>query len=229
MLKALSGEFVADAVNVSGGRVGEEVSAWLDLSRKLGLIAGKLLGGAPVSLEVTARGELSSEDVDVLALAAVRGLFSGITEDAVTFVNAPTIAEERGLDYSVTTATESVSHRSVLEVRVFSADGQSASVTGALTGLDRVEKIVRINDRGLDLRASGRNLFLRYSDVPGALGKAGSRVGDAGINIDAAALSQTADGEGAILILRVESEVPDNVVNAIAVELDAEAFQIDLD
>ena len=229
VLKALSGEFVADAVNVSGGRVGEEVSAWLDLSRKLGLIAGKLLGGAPVSLEVTARGELSSEDVDVLALAAVRGLFSGITEDAVTFVNAPTIAEERGLDYSVTTATESVSHRSVLEVRVFSADGQSASVTGALTGLDRVEKIVRINDRGLDLRASGRNLFLRYSDVPGALGKAGSRVGDAGINIDAAALSQTADGEGAILILRVESEVPDNVVNAIAVELDAEAFQIDLD
>lgn len=229
VLKALNGEFVADAVNVSGGRVGEEVSAWLDLSRKLGLIAGKRLGAAPVSLEVTARGELSTEDVDVLGLAAVRGLFSGITEEAVTFVNAPKIAEQRGLSYTVATASESVMHRSVLEVRVVSGDGQAASVTGTLTGLDRVEKIVRLGQRGLDLRATGLNLFLSYADVPGALGKAGSHIGNAGINIEAAALSQTSDGEGAILILRVENEVPGAVVAAIAEDLGAEAFQVDLD
>lgn len=229
VLKALNGEFVADAVNVSGGRVGEEVAVWLDLARKLGLISGALLDGAPVALEVTARGELSHEDVEALGLSAVRGLFSGITEDSVTFVNAPQIAEQRGLEYSVNTETESQTHRSVLEVRVSAGDGTSVAVVGALTGLERVEKIVRINGRGLDLRAHGQNLFLQYNDVPGALGTAGSKIGAAGVNIDAAALSQTTDGKGAVLILRVEHELEAKLVDDIASELNATAFQLNLD
>ncbi|HLR47614.1 MAG TPA: phosphoglycerate dehydrogenase, partial [Corynebacterium sp.] len=97
VLKALAGEFVPDAVNVSGGRVGEEVAGWLDLARKLGLASGKLLGAAPVAIEVTACGQLSTEDVEVLGLSAVRGLFSGVTSEAVTFVNAMSIAESRGV------------------------------------------------------------------------------------------------------------------------------------
>src|SRR5699024_10494756 len=113
VLKALAGEIVADAVNVSGGKVGEGVALWMALARKLGLLAGKLVDGAPVSLEVTARGELSSEDVSALGLSAVRGLFSGIIEEPVTFVNAPRIAEERGVNVDVKTNSESVTHRSV--------------------------------------------------------------------------------------------------------------------
>ena len=61
VLKALRGEFVADAVNVSGGRVDEEVALWLELSRKLGVAAARFLDGAPVSLEVTGCGELLTE------------------------------------------------------------------------------------------------------------------------------------------------------------------------
>ena len=229
VLKALAGEFVADAVNVSGGRVGEEVALWLELTRKLGLVAGTLLGKAPVRLEVEARGELSTEDVDVLGLSAMRGLFSGIIEEQVTFVNAPQIAQERGLEVSVSTSSESQSHRSVVEVKVIAADGATLSVVGALTGLERVEKIVRINGRGIDLRAEGRNLFFNYADAPGALGKVGTALGVAGINIVAAALTQEAVGTGAVLILRVEQEVPQDLLDAIATDLDAEAFQINLD
>ena len=100
---------------------------------------------------------------------------------------------------------------------------------GALTGLERVEKIVRINGRGIDLRAEGRNLFFNYADAPGALGKVGTALGVAGINIVAAALTQEAVGTGAVLILRVEQEVPQDLLDAIAADLDAEAFQINLD
>ncbi|MHA2788784.1 phosphoglycerate dehydrogenase [Corynebacterium sp. S7] len=229
VLKALAGEFVPDAVNVSGGAVGEEVAAWLDLARKLGLLAGKLLDDAAVSLKVTARGELSSEKIDALGLSAVRGLFSGVTEEPVTFVNAPQIAQQRGLEYSVATETESVSHRSVLEVQAVSSTGEVSTVIGALTGLEHVEKIVRINGRGVDMRAEGRNLFLRYTDQPGALGKVGSQLGDAGINIEAAALTQTTKGDGAVLVLRVESEVPAELEAKIADSLGAESLQINLD
>lgn len=228
VLKALAGEFVADAVNVSGGKVGEEVALWMELARKLGLLAGKLVDGAPVSLEVVARGELSSEDVSALGLSAVRGLFSGIIEEPVTFVNAPRIAEERGVNVDVKTNSESVTHRSVVEVKVVTGEGNTASVVGALTGLERVDKITKINGRGLDLRAEGRNLFLEYTDAPGALGAVGTKLGTAGINIEAAALTQAAEGDGAVLILRVEREVPEELVEEITSELNATAFQVDL-
>ncbi|BAU95660.1 D-3-phosphoglycerate dehydrogenase [Corynebacterium suranareeae] len=229
VLKALAGEFVADAVNVSGGRVGEEVAVWLDLARKLGLLAGKLVDAAPVAIEVEARGELSTEQVDALGLSAVRGLFSGIIEESVTFVNAPRIAEERGLDVTVKTNSESVTHRSVLQVKVITGEGASATVVGALTGLERVEKITRINGRGLDLRAEGLNLFLEYTDAPGALGTVGTKLGAAGINIEAAALTQAEKGDGAVLILRVESAVPEELEAEINAELGASSFQVDLD
>ncbi|ANE03833.1 phosphoglycerate dehydrogenase [Corynebacterium crudilactis] len=229
VLKALAGEFVADAVNVSGGRVGEEVALWMELSRKLGLLAGKLVDAAPVAIEVEARGELSSEQVDALALSAVRGLFSGIIEESVTFVNAPRIAEERGLEVTVKTNSESVTHRSVLQVKVITGEGASATVVGALTGLERVEKITRINGRGLDLRAEGLNLFLQYADAPGALGTVGTKLGAAGINIEAAALTQAGDADGAVLILRVESAVPEALEAEINLELGAVSFQVNLD
>lgn len=228
VLKALAGEFVADAVNVSGGQVSEEVALWLELARKLGLVVGRMLAKAPVRLEVEARGELSTEDVNVLGLSAVRGLFSGIVDEPVTFVNADSIAADRGVTIAVTTAPESVSHRSVLDVTGIAADGTRVSVVGALTGLERVEKIVRINGRGIDLRASGHNLFFNYSDAPGALGIVGSALGDAGINIVAAALTQESGGEFAVLILRVEREVPDELLESIAESLHAESFQLNL-
>ena len=228
VLKALAGEFVPDAVNVSSGHVDEEVALWLELARKLGLVAGHLLGGAPVTLEVEARGELSTEAVDILGLSAMRGVFSAIIDEPVTFVNAPRIAEERDVELKVSTAPESVSHRSVLEVKAIAANGTVASVVGALTGLERVDKIVRINGRGVDMRAEGRNLFLHYEDAPGALGKVGTKLGAAGINIIAAALSQDTEGTGAILILRVDGEVPEALVDEIASELGASAIQLEL-
>ncbi|WP_455006211.1 phosphoglycerate dehydrogenase [Corynebacterium propinquum] len=226
VLKALRGEFVADAVNVSGGRVDEEVALWLELSRKLGVAASRLLDGAPVSLEVTGCGELSTEKLDVLGLSAVRGLFSGVTDEAITFVNAPQVAEQRGLQINVDNQTESAYHRSSLQVKVVNSNGESATVVGALTGTERIEKIVRIDGRGVDMRAEGRNLFFQYTDVPGALGIVGTELGNAGINIEAAALTQAAKGDGAILILRVEAEVPAELEKTIADKLSAESFQL---
>lgn len=228
VLKALAGEFVPDAVNVSGGKVDEEVAAWLELTRKLGLVAGNLLGAAPVSLEVQARGELSTEKVDALGLSALRGLFSAIIDEPVTFVNAPRIAEERGVAVQVSTAAESRSHRSVVEVKAIAADGTTASVVGALTSLDQVEKIVRINGRGLDLRAEGLNLFLHYGDAPGMLGKVGTKLGQNGINILAAALSQDQAGPGALLVLRLDAAVSDELAEQLRSELDATVVQLDL-
>ncbi|HEX4391825.1 MAG TPA: phosphoglycerate dehydrogenase [Mycobacterium sp.] len=208
---ALAGEFVPDAVNVGGGVVSEEVAPWLDLVRKLGVLAGALSEELPTSLSVQVRGELAGEDVEVLRLSALRGLFSAVIEDQVTFVNAPAIAEERGVAADISTATESPNHRSVVDVRAVAADGSVVNVAGALSGPQQVEKIVQINGRNFDLRAQGIYLVINYADQPGALGKIGTLLGTAGVNIQAAQLSEDAEGPGATILLRVDRDVPAEV------------------
>src|SRR5207248_2492653 len=156
-------------------------------------------------------------DVAVLELSALRGVFSALVEDQVTFVNAPALAKDRGIEATVTTVSESPSHRSLVDVRAVFGDGRTLNVSGALTEPQQVQKIVNINGRNYDMRAEGLNLaVLNYDDRPGALGKIGTKPGEADIDIQAAQLSQDVDKEGATVILRVNKEVPADVQAAIA-------------
>jgi len=223
---ALAGEFVPDAVNVGAGVVSEEVSPWLDLVRKLGLLVGALSDELPVSLSVQVRGELAGEDVEVLRLSALRGLFSAVVEDQVTFVNAPAIAEERGVAADLSTATESPNHRSVVDVRAVASDGSVVNVAGTLSGPQQVQKIVQINGRNFDLRAQGTNLVINYVDQPGALGKIGTLLGTAGVNIHAAQLSEDAEGPSATILLRLDRDVPTDVRSAIGAAVNANKLEV---
>jgi D-3-phosphoglycerate dehydrogenase / 2-oxoglutarate reductase len=223
---ALAGEFVPDAVNVGGGVVGEEVAPWLDLVRKLGLLVGALSPELPASLSVQARGELASEEVGVLRLSALRGLFSAVIEDPVTFVNAPALAAERGVEASISTATESPNHRSLVDVRAVTSDGSVVNVAGTLSGPQLVQKIVQINGRNFDLRAEGVNLIINYIDRPGALGRIGTLLGEGGVNIHAAQLSEDAEGPGATILLRLDQRPPDDVLSAIAPAVGANMLEV---
>ncbi|WP_234795763.1 MULTISPECIES: phosphoglycerate dehydrogenase [Mycobacteroides] len=223
---ALAGEFVPDAVNVGGGVVSEEVAPWLEVVRKLGVLIGAVSEQLPTSLSVDVRGELASEDVAVLKLSALRGLFSSVIEDQVTFVNAPSIAEERGVSAEISTATESPNHRSVVDVRAVYADGSVINVAGTLSGPQQVQKIVQINGRNFDLRAEGENLVINYADVPGALGKIGTVLGSADVNIQAAQLSQDASGEAATIILRIDRSAPDAVLEEIRAAVGATTLEL---
>lgn len=212
---ALAGHFVPDAVNITGGPVDDEVAPWLELSRKLGLLAGVVAGGMPTHLTVEVRGELSANPVDVLGLSALRGLFSAVVDEPVTFVNAPAVAGERGVTHEVVTETESPNHRSQVDVRAVFADGSIVNVAGTLTEPQQVQKIVNINGRNFDLRAEGRNLLVSYADQPGSLGKIGTVLGGASVDIEAAALAQDVDGEGATMILRLDRELDDALLASV--------------
>ncbi|MFT3715710.1 MAG: phosphoglycerate dehydrogenase [Gordonia sp. (in: high G+C Gram-positive bacteria)] len=212
---ALAGHFVPDAVNITGGPVDDEVAPWLELTRKLGVLVGVVADGMPTALTTEVRGELASLPVDVLGLSAVRGLFSAVVDEPVTFVNAPAVAEERGVTHEVTTVSESPNHRSMVDVKAVFADGTHVNVAGTLTEPREVEKIVNINGRNFDLRAEGKNLIVSYGDQPGSLGKIGTLLGNAGIDILAAGLSQDLEGSGATVMLRVDKTIDDDVLSAI--------------
>jgi D-3-phosphoglycerate dehydrogenase / 2-oxoglutarate reductase len=219
---ALAGEFVPDAVNVQvGGVVGEEVRPWLPLVQKLGTVLYALAGRLPTSVTVDVAGELAAEDVSVLQLAALRGVFTNVVEDQVTFVNTPALAAERGVSVELTTAPESENHRSVVQLRAAMPDGESITVSGTLTGRTQVEKLVEVNGRHFDLRAEGEVLLLEYADRPGVMGRVGSLLGEAAVNIEAAQISQTTDGADAIMLLRVDRPVDPGVLEPIGASVGA--------
>ena len=89
-----------------------------------------------------------------------------------------------------------------------------------------MEKIVQINGRNLDLRAEGFNLIVNYADQPGALGKIGTLLGAADVNILAAQLSQDADGEGATIMLRLDQQVPADVLDSIGTDVGALTLEL---
>ncbi|NMO01354.1 phosphoglycerate dehydrogenase [Gordonia sp. TBRC 11910] len=226
---ALAGHFVPDAVNITGGAVDDEVAPWLEVARKLGVLIGVISPEVPASIVVDVRGELASSNVEVLGLSALRGLFSAVLDDPITFVNAPAVAQERGVTSEVTTATESPNHRSVVDVKAVLADGTVHNVAGTVSGPRQVEKIVNINGRNFDLRAEGNNLIVSYADQPGSLGKIGTALGNAGVDILAAGLSQDAEGDGATVLLRVDDVVADDVVAAVGEAVSATLIaQVDL-
>nr|WP_218888839.1 phosphoglycerate dehydrogenase [Saccharopolyspora hordei] len=218
---ALRGDFVPDAVNVQGGAVGEEVRPYLSLTQKLGQLLAALLGTTPSSVTIEARGELADEDVSVLQLAALRGVFSGAVESQVTFVNAPQLAEELGVQVEIETSPESPNHRSVVTVRAGLSDGRTARVSGALSGSNQVEKLVEVNGRHFDLRAEGNVLLLEYPDRPGVMGKVGTLLGEVGVNIEAATVSQTTERSDAIMLLRVDRPVEPGVLEPIGAAVGA--------
>jgi D-3-phosphoglycerate dehydrogenase / 2-oxoglutarate reductase len=231
VLLALAGEFVPDAVNVQvSGVVGEEVRPYLPLTQKLGTLLYALTNKVPSSITVQVSGELSAEDVSVLPLAALRGVFNDVVEDQVTFVNVPALAEERGVRVEVTTEPESDNYRSVVRLLAAMPDGTQVTVSGTLTGRAGVEKLVEVNGRHFDLRAEGDVVLLEYTDRPGVMGRVGTLLGEAGVNIVAAQISQTTDRSEAIMLLRVDRPVDNTVLSPVGAAIGARtASQVSFD
>jgi D-3-phosphoglycerate dehydrogenase len=222
VLLALRGEFVPDAVNVqAGGVVNDEVRPYLPLTQKLGRLVAALGLKPPISVTVVVRGELAQEDVRVLPLAALRGVFSGMVDSQVTFVNAPALAAELGVSVDLAVEAESADYRSLVTVRAGHADGVSHSVSGALSGLTQVQKLVEVNGRHFDMRAEGTIVLLEYADRPGVMGKVGTLLGEAGINIEAAQINQTTAGTDAIMLLRVDRPVSASLIEPIGAAVEA--------
>jgi D-3-phosphoglycerate dehydrogenase len=223
---ALAGEFVPDAVNVRGGAVAEQIRAGLPLAEKLGRIFTALAGGIAARIDVEVRGEIATLDVSVLQLAAMKGLFCDITEDAVTYVNAPLVAKERGVEVSLVTREDSPDWRNLLTLRGTLPDGHAVSVSGTLTGLRQVEKIVEVNGFGTEIAPAEHMLFFSYADQPGIVGIVGQILGGHQINIAGMQVCRDAMGGSALILLTVDSAVPSALLEEIGQAIGAVAARV---
>ena len=227
---ALSGEFVPDAVNVQGTGVAEEIKPGLPLTEKLGRVFTSLAGALAARIDVEVRGEIAQHDVKVLELAALKGVFTDVVEDTVTFVNAPLLAKERGVEVNLVTSDDSNDWRNLISVRGVLADGTRVSVSGTLTGPRQVEKRVEINNSTMEIALDEHMAFLSYEDRPGMVGKVGALLGDADVNIAGMQVIRDKEGGKALIALTVDSAVPDEILASISGEIEADlSRQIDLE
>ena len=217
---ALAGELVPDAVNVQGGQLADAIKPLVPLAEQVGLIAASLSSSAIARIDVEALGEIADHDVRVLELSALKGVFMNLVEEPVSFVNAPVLANQRGVEVALTSDRTSEDHRSLLRVTLTQADGSKVSVAGTVTGARDVAKIVEIDGFDVDVPVSGHMLFLRYADKPGVVGIVGQLLGEAGVNIGGMQVGRDEAGQ-ALIVLTIDSAIGADRLEAIVAAIPA--------
>jgi D-3-phosphoglycerate dehydrogenase len=142
-------------------------------------------------------------------------------EEPVTYVNAPLLADQRGLDVRLTSSTESPDYRNLISVRGAMADGTEVTVSGTLYGKNQVPKLTEVGGFDVDLTADGYLLFFVYADRPGVVGTVGAALGEAGVNIAGAQVSRTTQGGEALMAVTVDSPVSGDLLADIAERIGA--------
>jgi D-3-phosphoglycerate dehydrogenase len=146
----------------------------------------------------------------------LRGIFADVVEEQVTYVNAPLLAEQRGLAIALTSDLESPTYRNLVTVRGAMSDGTQLTVSGTLYGKNQVPRLTEVAGFEIDLEASGYLLFFTYVDRPGVVGSVGAALGEARINIAGAQVSRTTRGGEALMAVTVDNPVPADLLAEIA-------------
>ena len=216
VLLALRGEFVPYAVNVDvGADIPEPVRPYLQLAERLGRIAVALAGTGIEALKFEYHGTIAEHDTRALTLAGLKGAFSLVVHEPVTFVNAPLLAKERGISTEEWKSPQSHDYVNLMEVRAECRD-ETVSVAGVLVGKKDTERLVRVYGYDLDMAFAPIMAFFRYDDRPGIVGIVGSLLGEAGVNIANMQVARQSEGGEALMGLAVDSPIPDDVLADIS-------------
>ena len=218
---ALDGELVPDAVNVAGGVIDPSVRPGIPLMEKLGQVFSALADDPITNIDIEVRGEIVEFDVNVLKLAALKGIFSNIVSESVSYVNAPLLAEQRGITVRLLTDAVSEEYRNVLTIRGALADGTQVSVSGTLTGTKQAQKIVEINGYDVEVPFAEHLIVMTYVDRPGIVAVYGKEFGDADINIAGMQIARRKAGGEALSVLTVDSPVPVELLDKVRSAIDA--------
>jgi D-3-phosphoglycerate dehydrogenase len=212
VVAALEGGLVTNAVNIPvvGAEDLEVLGPYIPLASQLGRLAVELAGGHTRRISLAYHGAIAEHDTRLLTVAALNGAFQGRVEQTVNWVNAPVIAEERGI-----VVTEERSGRARDYLNLISVAVDEVEVSGTTIGPEHRHFLAGALGFAIDLQLSPRMVFFRYDDVPGVIGRVGTMFGEAGVNIANMAVSRTKEGGKALMALAIDSKPPPDLVDRI--------------
>jgi D-3-phosphoglycerate dehydrogenase len=222
---ALAGDLVPDAVNVAGGQIDESVRPGISMAEKLGQLVFGMADASLVSIEVEVRGEIVVHDVSVLKLAALKGVFQNAVTEQVSYVNAPLLAEQRGVEVKLTTDLVSEEYRNMTTIRAVLSDGSVISASGTVIGPKRHEKIIGINGYDVELAFAENLVLMVYADRPGIVAVYGKAFADAKVNIAAMQIARQQKGGKALSVITVDSPIDQKVLDKLKGDIEAEVMK----
>ena len=191
----------------------------------MGQVLFGLSGGNVSGLEVEVRGDIAAHDVSVLKLAGLKGFYQNAVTEQVSYVNAPLMAEARGVDVKLTVDSQSDEYRNVTTIKAIMADGTTASVSGTVIGPKHHQKIVNINGYDVELAMADHFVLMVYTDRPGIVAVYGKAFADAGINIAAMQIARQQKGGKALSVITVDSKVDAQILEGVRKEIQAEEMR----
>jgi D-3-phosphoglycerate dehydrogenase / 2-oxoglutarate reductase len=222
VVAALTGGAVSSAVNVPAVAPEdlEVLGPFLPLCRRLGRLAMGLAEGSSVErIEVEFLGRVAERDTRPLGIATLLGALTGHVEEDVNAVNAPAIAEERGIALSETKRTQTRDFTDLVRVTVVAGDHR-ARVAGTTLGRTHRPHLVEAWGQRFNVQMEDDHIVLfRYRDRPGMMGRAGMCFGANGVNINSAAVGHVPEEGGnggiAVMVLTTDRPVPQAVLEEI--------------
>lgn len=221
IVAALNGRTVTSAVNAPAVKAEdlEVLGPFVGLARRLGRLAMVLAEGSSVErIEVESLGRIAERDTRPLGTAVLLGVLHGHTEEEANEVNAPWLAEERGIEVVESTNTHARDFTDLLRVTV-TTGGQATRVVGTTLGRRDRPHLLEAWGQRFNLQLEDHLALFRYSDVPGMIGRVGTVFGDRGINIASAAVGyapeEGAEEGVAVMVVTTDRAVPQDVVDEI--------------
>jgi D-3-phosphoglycerate dehydrogenase len=194
----------------------ELAGPFVPLCTTLGRLAVSLSDAPSIDrIEVRYEGRLAELDTRLLTTAVLNGLLQGHTEEDVNFVNAPSIAEERGIVVAEERVGASEDFNELVTVALVSNDGEGVEVAGTGFGPRNVPHLVSVYGQSFNIEVAPHFAFFRYRDQPGMIGRVGSIFGEHGVNIASAAVGAE-EGSDAVMAVTTDKAVPDELIAQIA-------------
>ncbi len=214
VLNGGSAKYVVNAPMVPP-ELAEVLEPYAQLAEKMGRFVIQIAGGRLSSVECIYGGELSAYagSMKFVTRLALKGLLDPILQQPVNIVNADFIAKERGITVSETVTQESSGFKNLITIRIKTDKGEE-TVSGTVFFKGR-SRIVAVGGYTMDMIPEGYVIVSRHLDKPGVIGRASTILGKCNINIAGMQVGRVQPGEQAIMVLNIDSEVPEEVMEEI--------------
>ena len=196
-----------------GGAEMRRLRPMMELGERLGLLASVLVDGPVQTAEVRYAGAYDQALRPLTIATMIGALAKAVGRTSINFVNALHVAESRGIRVDRVRAAPHLGYAEYIELRLTSASGE-ARVGGALIA-EGYPRLVLIGDYRVDIVPHGTLVVIRNRDVPGVIGRVGTILGDAGVNIGEYHQSRLSAGGEALAAVSVDGRLAPTVVEAL--------------
>lgn len=216
MLDALRGLDFRNAINlpIVDADLLRTLQPFLNLAEKVGSLQTQLAEDAIRRVEVEIKGEKISDHIKPITVAILKGVLEPILDQTVNYVNAPHLAQRRGITVSQISGLPTPDYPNLISCRVEWAGG-SRTVAATLFSHDE-PRLVQIDGYRVDVHPKGVILVTHSHDRPGFIGHVGTILGKHGINIATWRTGRTHPGGLAISFISVDNDIPDSVIKILA-------------